>query len=303
MADLEDEPVENEAASHGPDTSLSFLENPSQPPMGLRMLSLHAAINKLTLVLPVPGDATQFRLEVGHGNFSGDTYLYLFSSEVKCLRRLAVLKDEATEPPASGVLSCHSSSGSLTICSASLTFGDPLLSVQHLPKATPWMLTLKISSSRLLKDPQMKSLKLTVDGCLHGLRLCPKLGALKAWESCSLALQAMVDAIPKSPKTAATPVAVEASSWLLVELQIWNTLMDFKHLVPSPLKSLQLVLPELRFKVADGFLGFCPLVPQWHVVPVPADMAEPDFYLYDCCCQPPGIEVGLVMIQDSFCLI
>ena len=188
VEDLEDEPmvVEEVPSSHQPDSSLSFLENPSQPPMGLRMVSLHAAISKLTVVLPVPGDSTEFSFEVGNLNFSGDTYLYLFLSEIKCLRRLAVLKDGDLHHP--GAFSSHASSGALTICSAAVSFGeDQLLSVQHLPKATPWMLTLKVSTTQLLKQPTMASPKveLTLDGCLHGLRLMPSMTAVKAWETCS----------------------------------------------------------------------------------------------------------------------
>eukprot|EP00438_Fugacium_kawagutii_P012645 Skav215600 [mRNA] locus=scaffold666:350019:353605:+ [translate_table: standard] len=293
VEDLEDEGgsiIEEATLNHGPDTSLAFLENPSQPPPSLRMISLHAAIRKFTLILPVPGDSTQFSLELSNLNFSGDTYLYLFSSEIKCLRRLAVLKDEIFPAKHPGVFACHSSSGSLTICSATLRFGDhPLLAVQHLVKATPWMLTLRISRSSLYSMTSPK-VEVAMDGCLHNLRLCPDMAALKAVKSCSLALQATVDAIAglnagkSAPKS--TPKSIP-ESWC-VKVQLWNTLVDFKTLCPSPLRSLQLILPELRFKGGDGDgFFFSPPVPQWHVVPVQGE-GEPDFYLYD---SESGVEV------------
>ena len=315
VEDLEDEPmvVEEVPSSHQPDSFLSFLENPSQPPMGLRMVSLHAAISKLAVVLPVPGDSTEFSFEVGNLNFSGDTYLYLFLSEIKCLRRLAVLKDGDLHHP--GAFSSHASSGALTICSAAVSFGeDQLLSVQHLPKATPWMLTLKVSTTQLLKQPTMASPKveLTLDGCLHGLRLMPSMTAVKAWETCSLALQAILNAIStfgtsgSGPKSAASvevsPKSADsaASAWCVANFQLWNTLVDLKHISPAPLRSLQLVLPQLAFKATDGLLGFTPPVPQWHVLPPAAEGPEPDFYLYDCYCQPPGVEVRVGKMGLSF---
>ena len=76
--------------------------------------------------------------------------------------------------------------------------------------------------------------------------------------------------------------------------------MDLKHISPAPLRSLQLVLPQLAFKATDGLLGFTPPVPQWHVLPPAAEGPEPDFYLYDCCCQPPGVEVGVGKMGLSF---
>lgn len=127
--------------------------------------------------------------------------------------------------------------------------------------------------------------------------------AVKAWETCSLALQAILNAIStfgtsgNGPKSAASaevsPKSADsaASAWCVANFQLWNTLVDLKHLSPAPLRSLQLVLPQLAFKATDGLLGFTPPVPQWHVLPPAAEGPEPDFYLYDCCCQPPGVEV------------
>lgn len=114
------------------------------------------------------------------------------------------------------------------------------------------------------------------------------MAALKALESCS-ALQATVDAAGLSaPKS--VPKSANTESWC-VKVQLWNTLVDFKSLCPAPLRSLQLIVPELRFKGSDGDgFRFSPPVPQWHVVPVPAE-GEPDFYLYD---GESGVEAGYI---------
>lgn len=291
-SDLEDyildvESIEMTSLAH--DTSLAFLENPSQPPMALRMISLHAAITKADVVLPVPGDTTGFSLELCNLNFSGDTYLHLFRSEMKCLQRLSVLKD-LTIPAVSG----HASSGSLTLCSIALRYcHDHLLDVQHLPKVTPWMLTLRISYQPVvpvipIKQLRSDKMELVIDGCLHGLRLYPEMPALKAWETSSLALQTILDAIrpnrdetPLPEKPSKSEMVSDGVSWCTVNFHLWNTILDLKKLIPAPLTTLQLVLPELHFKATDGFLGFSPPVPQWHVFPTPCATAEPDFYLYD----------------------
>ena len=291
-SDLEDYILDVESiemTSLGHDTSLAFLENPSQPPMALRMISLHVAITKIDVVLPVPGDTTGFSLELCNLNFSGDTYLHLFRSEVKCLRRLAVLKD-LTIPEVSG----HASSGSLTLCSIALRYSnDHLLDVQHLPKVTPWMLTLRISYQPVMPVIPMKQLRsdkmeLVIDGCLHGLRLYPDIPASKALETSSLALQTIVDAIrpgkddtPFVEKPSKSEMESDGVSWCTVNFHLWNTILDLKKLIPAPLTTLQLVLPELHFKATDGFLGFSPPVPQWHVLPTPCTTGEPDFYVYD----------------------
>eukprot|EP00434_Breviolum_minutum_P003431 symbB.v1.2.003019.t1/scaffold113.1/size324549/17 len=291
-SDLEDyildvESIEMTSLAH--DTSLAFLENPSQPPMALRMISLHAAITKIDVVLPVPGDTTGFSLELCNLNFSGDTYLHLFRSEMKCLQRLSVLKD-LTIPEVSG----HASSGSLTLCSIALRYcNDHLLDVQHLPKVTPWMLTLRISYQPVvpvipIKQLRSDKMEVVIDGCLHGLRLYPEMPALKAWETSSLALQTILDAIrpnkdetPLPEKPSKSEMVSDGVSWCTVNFHLWNTILDLKKLIPAPLTTLQLVLPELHFKATDGLLGFSPPVPQWHVFPTPCATAEPDFYLYD----------------------
>lgn len=291
-SDLEDyildvESIEMTSLAH--DTSLAFLENPSQPPMALRMISLHAAITKIDVVLPVPGDTTGFSLELCNLNFSGDTYLHLFRSEMKCLQRLSVLKDLII-PEVSG----HASSGSLTLCSIALRYcNDHLLDVQHLPKVTPWMLTLRIFYQPVVPVIPIKKLRsdkmeLVIDGCLHGLRLYPEMPAVKAWETSSLALQTILDAIrpnrdetPLPEKPSKSEMVSDGVSWCTVNFHLWNTILDLKKLIPAPLTTLQLVLPELHFKATDGLLGFSPPVPQWHVFPTPCATAEPDFYLYD----------------------
>ena len=280
--DYEEEFMESEVVdtSHARDVSSAFIDSQSQPPLGLRMLCAHVSLSKVNLVLPPSEKESKpemFNLEVAGLNISGDTLLHLMPSEIKCLRRLGVLQGLEMNPSNSE----QGSNGCLTLCSATVLFGkQQLLGVERLPKVSPWMLTLRLSSTSIARPLRHE---VVVEGCVHGLLLSPDIDAVKLLQvRCASLLESFQACSDTSEKT---KTKREAAVWM-AKVQVQHTTIDLTLVSPAPLRPLRLSLPELQLLRSQELRlsRFSSPVPQWHVLPTSNETREPDFNVYDCLC-------------------
>ena len=270
----------------------------------LRVLNLHVAFNKISVILPADTkECKEVILEMLNLNLTLEGLMQLPVPERLCLKKLGVLKcSEAHE-----IVEAPGMSGScaVTLCSFELFLvqEDRHSLVRLCPQAL-WAASLRLVGE---KAP----VSLNAEACVHGLELCPYPAALESlgcvltiFQEASEALESVFmpdysDALPKSECTDMDCLSLSSQAVLHLDLVLRDVVVDLSLMAPVPLRPLRLVLPRVEARVVgslpspgshpDQPIRSChlhpPHPPPWHVSSLAKGAkADPDWHVYGCLC-------------------